>query len=82
MPRIGRTDVGEYVYHIINRANARVQIFDSDKDYQLFESVLEEAVEKYNMRLLSYCIMPNHWHLVISEVISEGENGVRYRLLC
>ena len=65
MPRVGRTDVGEYVYHIINRANARVQIFDSDKDYQLFEIILEEAVEKFDMRLLSYCIMPNHWHLVL-----------------
>ena len=65
MPRIERTDIGEYVYHILNRANARVQIFNSDKDYQLFESVLEEAVEKYDMRLLSYCVMPNHWHLVL-----------------
>lgn len=65
MPRVERTDIGEYVYHILNRANARVQIFNSDKDYQLFESVLEEAVEKYDMRLLSYCVMPNHWHLVL-----------------
>jgi len=65
MPRTERTDVGEYVYHITNRANARVRIFDSDKDYQLFENILEEAVEKFDMRLLSYCIMPNHWHLVL-----------------
>lgn len=65
MPRACRTDIGEYVYHIINRANARVQIFNSDKGYQLFENILEEAVERYDMRLLSYCIMPNHWHLVL-----------------
>lgn len=65
MARIERTDIGDYVYHVINRANARVQIFDSNKDYQLFESVLEEAVEKFDMRLLAYCIMPNHWHLVL-----------------
>ena len=65
MPRTERTDVGEYVYHVLNRANARLRIFDSDKDYQLFENILEEAVEKYDMRLLSYCIMPNHWHLVL-----------------
>jgi len=65
MPRVERTDIGEYVYHILNRANARVQIFDSDKDYQVFESTLEEAVEKYDMRLLAYCVMPNHWHLVL-----------------
>ena len=65
MARVERTDIGDYVYHIINRANARVQIFNSDKDYQLFESILEEAVEKFDMRLLAYCIMPNHWHLVL-----------------
>ena len=60
MARMERTDIGDYVYHVINRANARVQIFNSDKDYQLFESVLEEAVGKYDLGLLSYCIMPNH----------------------
>jgi len=65
MPRIARIDVGGYVYHVLNRANARVQIFDTDKDYEQFETILKEAVEKYNMRLLAYCIMPNHWHLVL-----------------
>lgn len=65
MPRIIRTDIGGEIYHIINRANARVQIFDSDKDYKIFENILEEAVKKFDMRLLVYCIMPNHWHLVL-----------------
>lgn len=65
MPRINRVDVGEKIYHVLNRANARVQIFNNNKDYQLFESILEEAKEKFNMRILSYSIMPNHWHLVL-----------------
>lgn len=65
MPRINRVDVGGEVYHVLNRANARVQIFDNDKDYQQFEDILEEVVEKFDMRLLAYCIMPNHWHLVL-----------------
>lgn len=65
MPRVERTDIGGYIYHTLNRANARVQIFDNDKDYQLFENILKEAVEKFDMRILSYCIMPNHWHLVL-----------------
>ncbi len=65
MPRINRVDIGGYVYHVLNRANARAQIFDNDKDYQLFESILEEAKEKSNMRILAYSIMPNHWHLVL-----------------
>lgn len=65
MPRIGRVNIGGYMYHVINRANARVRIFDNNKDYQSFETILEEAVEKFDMRLLAYCIMPNHFHLVL-----------------
>ncbi len=65
MPRINRIDIADIVYHVINRANARMQIFDEDKDYMLFEKALEQAKEKFDMRILSYCIMPNHWHLVL-----------------
>ncbi|TSC62489.1 MAG: putative transposase [Parcubacteria group bacterium Gr01-1014_48] len=65
MPRIARTDIADTVYHVLNRANARAQIFDSKKDYDLFENILEEAVERFSMRLLAYCLMPNHWHLVL-----------------
>ncbi len=65
MPRVARTDVGGQVYHVLNRANARVQIFDDKKDYERFEQILEEAVDRYDMRLLVYCVMPNHWHLVL-----------------
>ncbi|OHA32141.1 MAG: hypothetical protein A2928_00390 [Candidatus Taylorbacteria bacterium RIFCSPLOWO2_01_FULL_45_15b] len=65
MPRIYRVDVGGEVYHVLNRANARVQIFDTDADYQQFEAILEVAIETYNVPLLAYCIMPNHWHLIL-----------------
>ena len=65
MPRINRVDIADIPYHVINRANARMQIFDNYKDYKLFESILEEAKEKFDMRIFSYCIMPNHWHLAL-----------------
>ena len=65
MPRTERVAIGGYIYHVINRANARVRIFDTDEDYQLFESILEEGKERTGMRILAYCIMPNHWHLVL-----------------
>ena len=65
MGRVQRTDIGDYCYHIINRANARLPIFFKEEDYVLFENVLEEVKEKYNMRILSYCLMPNHFHLVL-----------------
>lgn len=64
MPRMNRVAVGGIPYHVINRSNGRVSIFHQDKDYQHFESLLLEGVELTGMRVLSYCIMPNHWHLV------------------
>lgn len=65
MPRQARVSVGDVIYHVINRANGRQQIFNTDKDYQHFESLLTEAKELTDMRILAYCIMPNHWHLVL-----------------
>lgn len=65
MPRITRIDVGNNCYHVINRANARLPIFFGEEDYILFEDVLEEAQEKFSMRILAYFLMPNHFHLVL-----------------
>ena len=72
MPRLPRVDIGDCIYHVINRATARVQIFYTEEDYDLFELVLEEAHCKFGMRILSYCVMPNHWHLVLHPR-SDGE---------
>jgi len=56
---------GGYVYHIINRGVGRMTLFESDDDYAAFEQVLAEAVERTpGIRLLGYCIMPDHWHLM------------------
>jgi len=65
MGRPHRAAEGGYVYHVLNRANARMTIFEKDDDYAAFEAVLAEAVERTAMRLLAYCVMPNHWHLVV-----------------
>ena len=50
---------------MLNRANARMTIFDDDGDYEAFEAILEQAVARFETRLLAYCSMPNHWHLVV-----------------
>ena len=65
MGRPKRTAPGGWVYHVLNRANARMPIFKKDEDFEAFERVLQEAVERTGMRLLSYCVMGNHWHLVL-----------------
>ena len=65
MGRPHRAADGGYVYHVLNRANARMPIFEDEGDYQAFEKVLAEAVERTETRLLAYCLMPNHWHLMV-----------------
>ena len=65
MPRRPRVCTGNYVYHVLNRASRRDRIFETDKDYLAFLKVIEEARSKANCRLLSFCVMPNHWHLVL-----------------
>src|SRR5580698_7753927 len=68
LPRMGRAHraaEGGYVYHVLNRANARTPIFEADGDYMAFEKTLTQAIERSAMRLLAYCLMPNHWHLVV-----------------
>lgn len=65
MGRPLRTALGEIIYHIINRSNGRIKIFRKDQDYVAFEQILVAAKEKQPMRLLSYCLMPNHWHLIL-----------------
>lgn len=41
-------------------------LFDKPGDYEAFEAVLDEALERVaGVKLLSYCLMPNHWHLVL-----------------
>jgi putative transposase len=65
MGRPPRAATGGVVYHVLNRANARARIFDDDADYAAFLRIAAEAVERISMRLLAYCLMPNHWHLVL-----------------
>jgi len=56
MGRPKRAADGGLVYHVLNRANARMTIFADDEDYAAFEQVLEEAVARTQMRLLAYCV--------------------------
>lgn len=65
MGRPLRPTSADVVYHVLNRANARRPLFDDDGDYAAFERVLVQACARASMRLLAYCVMPNHWHLVI-----------------
>jgi putative transposase len=65
MGRPKRAARGGLIYHVLNRANARMGIFKKDADYEAFERIVADAVERTEMRILAYCLMPNHWHFVL-----------------
>lgn len=65
MPRPKRIALGGYVYHVFNRANGRLRIFRKDTDFLAFEKILADGSALFSMRLCGYCIMGNHWHLLL-----------------
>ena len=65
MPRRLRVSTGGLAYHTLNRAVGRGQLFDDEPDYLAFERVIERTWRQLPVPILSYCLMPNHWHLVL-----------------
>ncbi len=65
MPRIARASLGGICYHVINRGNARREVFLKEADYEAFLKAMQHAHVEVPMRVLGYCLMPNHFHLVL-----------------
>lgn len=65
MPRRLRVSTGGYAYHVLNRAVGRGSLFKKDTDFRAFERVLAETHDRLPIRIVSYCLMSNHWHLVL-----------------
>ena len=66
MPRKPRFSPGGLAYHVMNRTWGKLELFQDAGDYQAFEKVLAEALDREpTMRLCAYCLMPNHFHLML-----------------
>ncbi len=66
MGRPARVTEPGVAYHLLNRRVMRLRIFEKDADYAAFERVLAASAGRPDApRLLAYCLMPNHWHLVV-----------------
>ncbi len=66
MPRRPRTFLRGYIFHVLNRAARRGRLFEGPDDYDAFIRVLEKAHAERQVATFAYCVMPNHWHLVVS----------------
>ncbi len=65
MPRGARKLADEAIYHVLNRGNCRMRIFSKAGDFESFIKLLEEGRKRSGVRILGYCLMHNHWHLVL-----------------
>jgi putative transposase len=65
MPRHPRVSPDGFVQHVLNRGDHRETIFHKPGDFRAFLALLTEATHRVAIRILAYCIMRNHFHLVV-----------------
>ncbi|HMO14567.1 MAG TPA: transposase [Pirellulaceae bacterium] len=65
MPRTSRASRVGFVYHVLNRGNGLCDVFHQDDDFAAFVNLVREANEKVSMRLTGFCLMTNHFHLLL-----------------
>jgi putative transposase len=53
------------VFHVLNRGVGRMRLFLKDADFEAFERAIEKTLDTCPMRVCAYCLMSNHWHLVL-----------------
>jgi len=73
MPRFARVVAAGLPHHITQRGNERRRVFLSPLDYRLYIKLLNDRIEKCHLRLLGYCLMPNHVHFI---AIPEETNSL------
>lgn len=65
MPRPPRDFIPGATYHVFSRGSNRQAIFRFDSDRTEFLMCLDRVVERFSLRCVAYCLMPNHYHLVL-----------------
>jgi len=71
MPRIARGLVDGFVYHVLNRGNGGQEVFNKDQDYKVFADLMKETKARYSIKIFAYCLMPNHFHMVVVPIHAE-----------
>ena len=65
MPRFARNLTDNSYYHIVTRGIDRRRLFRYKQDYALFIEITATYLKQYKVRIVNYCLMPNHIHLLI-----------------
>lgn len=78
MARPLRLEYEGAVYHVTSRGNGRADIYFNDEDRQAFLEVLEDVVKRFNWICHAYCLMSNHYHLLIETPDANLSRGMRH----
>ena len=78
MARPLRIEYPGALYHITSRGNARQKIFISDIDRKAFLDLLDTTIKRYRWICYAYCLMDNHYHLVIETPEGNVSRGMRH----
>ena len=79
MPRRPRSDLPPFAaYHVTSRGVAQQEIFGDDGDRTYFVSLLRRATRRWRWQLLAYCLMGNHFHLVVTTELDRLSRGMHY----
>lgn len=78
MPRKLRLEYPGAIYHVLNRGDQREDIFWDDEDRQKFLATLEEAWQKTDWEVQAYCLMRNHFHLVVETPRANLVAGMKW----
>ena len=68
-------------YHVYNRGNRKQQIFLQDRDYERFLEKVAEYKKKFPIKILAYCLMPNHFHFLLQQLAPNAISGF-FSTLC
>ncbi len=77
MARPLRIEYAGAVYHVTSRGNARQSIFKDDQDRQQFLRTLKRITDRYRWVFHAYCLMKNHYHLVVETPEGNLAKGMR-----
>mgnify|MGYP000468063423 FL=1 len=77
MARPLRIEFSGALYHVTSRGDGREDIFIDDSDRQIFLAVLQQVYERFNWQCYSYCLMSNHYHLLINTPEGNLSQGMR-----
>jgi putative transposase len=66
------------MYHVMARGNRKANIFEDDEDRRLFLDILSEAAKRYTIKTDSYCLMGNHYHVVLETPLANLSDAMHF----